>query len=255
MMKKAILVLSQGTAIKEACDLSIERIEADIAAALPDYAVRRAFTSGAVRRALGVPVDSPEEAIKNLILQNYKEIILVPTHIIADQEYQKVMTAYVGYRHHPAIHRMVLTTPLMYKDSDFGFIANLLSELVVAAPGALLMMAYGTTNEENLPYQKLQSALPENVYVACTEGEPSVIQRMQWMKSRDVRHVTLMPLMISAGETTRTRMAGDAPDSWVNLLREEGLSADCALKGLGELKAVRDAFVRRAAEAAQGNQE
>ncbi len=48
-MKKAILVVSFGTTIRETRQANIDVLEQEIQAAYPDREIRRAFTSGMVR--------------------------------------------------------------------------------------------------------------------------------------------------------------------------------------------------------------
>ena len=48
-MKKAILVVSFGTTIKETRQANIDVLEQEIQTAYPDREIRRAFTSGMVR--------------------------------------------------------------------------------------------------------------------------------------------------------------------------------------------------------------
>ena len=51
-MKKAILVVSFGTSYLDTLEQTIAATERELALAYPDWEVRRAFTSGVVRRRL-----------------------------------------------------------------------------------------------------------------------------------------------------------------------------------------------------------
>ena len=57
-------------------------------------------------------------------------------------------------------------------------------------------------------------------------------------------HVHLAPFMIVAGDHATNDMSGEDDDSWKSILEKEGYSVKCTLKGLGEIQAVRDIFIR-----------
>ena len=50
--------------------------------------------------------------------------------------------------------------------------------------------------------------------------------------------------MIVAGDHATNDMSGEDDDSWKSILEKEGYSVKCTLKGLGEIQAVRDIFIR-----------
>ena len=50
--------------------------------------------------------------------------------------------------------------------------------------------------------------------------------------------------MIVAGDHATNDMSGEDRDSWKSILEKEGYSVTCTLKGLGEIQAIRDIFVR-----------
>ena len=70
-MKKAILAVSFGTTFHDTLEKNIAAIENDLAAAFPDRALRRAFTSGMVIRRLrerdGLEVDNVSQALERLL--------------------------------------------------------------------------------------------------------------------------------------------------------------------------------------------
>ena len=69
-MKKAILVVSFGTTYLDTLEQTIAATERDLAAAYPDWEVRRAFTSGRIigklRERDGLIVDNVEQAMQRL---------------------------------------------------------------------------------------------------------------------------------------------------------------------------------------------
>ena len=93
-MKKAILVVSFGTTIRETRQANIDVLEQEIQAAYPDREIRRAFTSGMVRAKIyeeeGLRIDPPAAALENLRRDGFEDVIVQPTHIIPGDEYDRL---------------------------------------------------------------------------------------------------------------------------------------------------------------------
>ena len=83
---KAILVVSFGTSFHRTREKTIDRIEADIEAAYPDYQIYRAWTSKMIIAKLlrrdGVKVPTVAEAVEQMIADGITELIVQPTHVI-----------------------------------------------------------------------------------------------------------------------------------------------------------------------------
>ena len=84
--RRAILVVSHGTAETAARTANIDILEREIACAFPEREVRRAFTSEHVRTKLaakeGLHIDSTEQALQKLSDEGCGEVLVQPTHII-----------------------------------------------------------------------------------------------------------------------------------------------------------------------------
>ena len=78
--KKAILVVSFGTSFAKTREKTIDRIEADIAAAYPDYTLYRAWTSKMIiaklRRRDGIEVPTVEEAVEQMAADGVQELLV-----------------------------------------------------------------------------------------------------------------------------------------------------------------------------------
>jgi len=61
--------------------------------------------------------------------------------------------------------------------------------------------------------------------------------------------LSLMPLMLVAGDHAKNDLAGDGPDSWRSRLLARGFDVRLRLQGLGALEAVQRRFVEKAREA------
>ena len=120
---------------------------------------------------------------------------------------------------------------------------------------AILIMAHGTPHPANAYYSVLQNRIDEagfkNVFVYSVEGWPHLDTVIPILKQRGIHHVTLMPMMMVAGDHANNDMAGAEEDSHKSVLEKEGFTVDTYIHGLGENEQVRKMFVERANESWQ----
>ena len=81
------------------------------------------------------------------------------------------------------------------------------------------------------------------------DGERLALLR-RLAETPQVKQVTLLPLMVVAGDHAKNDLAGQEEDSWRSMLEKRGYAVRCVLEGLGENPAIRAIFVRHAREAA-----
>jgi len=240
-MKKAILAVSFGTSYTEAETSCIRPVEDALRSAFPEYDVYRAFTSRVIMRKLrgqGTVIESEEEAIARLTADGYEEIIVVPTNIIPGYEYDKVCAAAKGFR---------LSAPLLNEDADLDWITGVLSGIAAEEGCTLLLMGHGTDHAANEMYVRLSEKLPENVLLACASGEHTLHALLPKLDCIPAKTVTLMPLMLVAGDHARNDLAGDEGNSWKSILTARGFDVRVRMQGLGALKEVQQHFVKKAA--------
>ena len=118
-MKQAILAVSFGTTYASAEESCIRPVEAALAKANPDCAVRRAYTARIVMRRLqerGTPVPSVPEALSSLRAEGYSPITIASTHIIPGTEYDMLREAAEG---------CPVSEPLLANDADLSWMAAL----------------------------------------------------------------------------------------------------------------------------------
>jgi len=239
-MKKAILVVSLGTSLAEADQNCIRPVEGALKHAFPEYEVRRAFTSRKIikkLRAQGAFIESESEALERLRSEGYSEIFVVPTHIIHGAEYELARAAAGSY----AVSGAMLET-----DDDIRWMAALLTKIAQEEKQPLLLMGHGTEHAADETYARLQRALPEGIFIACIEGKHCLDTRMPELEKLPGRNLTLMPLMLAAGNHARSNMAGDGADSWKSILEAKGFMPRIRMQGLGALDAVQQRFVEKA---------
>lgn len=240
-MKKAILAVSFGTTHEDAERGCIRPVEDALRAAFQDWEVRRAWTSRIIIRRMaerGVTIENERESIERLKGEGYGPIAVAATHIIPGREYDRLLSAAEG---------LPVSEPLLSNEADLRWMAGLLGQIADEAGRALLVMGHGTEHRANAVYSALRAVLPENVKLACVEGEYSLATTLDDLERVPGKRLTLMPLMLVAGDHAKNDLAGDG-DSWRNVLEARGFDVAVRLTGLGSMEAVRQRIVRKLRE-------
>lgn len=259
MGKKALIVVSFGTSFEEAIP-AIINIEETCKKAFPDYDFYRAFTSGMIIRKLAktrnVIIHNPDEIMKKLVAEGYEEVLCQPTHIINGLEYDKMMRMLMAYK--DAIPVIKVGSPLLTEEEDYKEACEIaMRELKtpLAPDEAFVFMGHGTEHYANSAYCQFENMLRdmgyESTYVGTVEGFPDLDYVITRLRRRNIKKVHVMPLMIVAGDHARNDLAGAEADSWDSILKREGFETDVILKGLGEIDAIADMFVKHLKKAQQ----
>ena len=156
--------------------------------------------------------------------------------------------------------KMTLGTPVLYwmgQENQRDDVAEFVQAIGTQFPrlgetDAVLVMAHGTPHPANAYYSVLQSRFDEaklgNVFVYSVEGWPHLDTVIPKLKAKGVKHVTIMPMMMVAGDHANNDMAGAEADSHKSILEQAGFTVSPYIHGLGENAAVRQMFVQRADE-------
>ncbi|MEA4925214.1 MAG: sirohydrochlorin cobaltochelatase [Syntrophomonadaceae bacterium] len=255
--KKAILVVSFGTSHAATRAGTIGAIEKDVAAAYPEYEVRRAFTSQKVIDILahrdGIRVDNVREAMNRLLEEGFREVIVQPTHIIKGIMNDEMMAVVEGFT--DKFVKIEMGQPLLGRTEDYQNVTKAIMDQFTDMENneALILMGHGTGHQVNAVYTALERQFKQrghaHVFVGTVEAYPDIEAVMNKIELYDFQKITLMPLMIVAGDHVIHDMAGEEDDSWKNLLAGAGYEVTCILKGLGEIQAIRDIFLDHIAAA------
>lgn len=257
-MKKAILVISFGTTHHDTRRVTIDKIEDRIKENFKDFQVRRAYTAHGVIKVLkdrdNINIDTPEEAMEKLILEEFKDIIVQPLHIIPGVEYDYVSEIVRYYQYNNPQVNIKLGRPVLYykgyeegQPDDYNIFIDAIKPIIDTSD-TILFMGHGTMHPSNACYLCLQEVLRShnytNTYIASVEGYPT-IENIIKILVKDRRHtVRLVPLMLVAGEHAKNDMAGDEEDSWKNILINEGFDVKVSLTGLGEVIKFQDIYIQ-----------
>lgn len=246
-MKKAILAVSFGTTYETALERSVEATEKQLAEDFPDYDVYRAFTSGMVISALkkrGIIVNDVDEALMQLADKGYREVGIVPTHIICGEEYDK-MCSFVRAKQ-DFFSKVTISKPLLTSDEDIKSVAGILDKELSVYGQPVILMGHGTEHKANETYRRfneicLQSGF-KSIFTATVEAKPDIDDVLRYVAETGSKNAVISPLMFVAGDHANNDMAGDSPESWKSRLEAAGYEVTAVVKGLGEYKAIRDIY-------------
>lgn len=261
--KDAMVVMSFGTTYKDTRVKTIDATVDAIKAAHPNTKVITAFTSHIIRDRIqqkeGITYPTPEEALVELKKDGYTRVALASLDVIPGMEYNYDAAVYNLYKND--FKKMTLGTSLMYwmgQENQTDQVIETLKAVQSQFPklgkeDALLIMAHGTPDPSNAYYSVIQDRIHtlgmKNVFIYTVEGTPNLEQVIPQLKLHGIKHVTLMPFMMVAGDHANNDMAGNEPDSHKSILEKEGFKVDTYIHGLGENQNIRNLFVERANEA------
>ena len=269
-----LLVVSFGTSFNDSRAEDIGGIEKALAAAYPDWSVRRAFTAqiiiNHVQARDGEFIDNMDQALDRAIANGVKNLVVQPTHLMHGAEYDELMEAIDAVR--DQFESVKIAEPLCGEVGDDATVVNKDKERVAiavtdaavaeagydtldaaAADGvAFVFMGHGTAHVAKVTYSQMQTQMNklgyENVFIGTVEGEPeetaceAVIEAV---KEAGYTKVILRPLMVVAGDHANNDMAGEDEDSWKSMFDASGYfeTVDCQISGLGRIEAIQKLYV------------
>ena len=261
--KDAILVMTFGTTFADTRAKTIDAVEAAIQKAHPDIPVFEAYTShiiiDRVKAKEGIQKMTPEEAFSKLKAEGYTRVAVVSLDVIPGMEYS--YDSIITKMQMSKFKELSLATPLMYfqgtegePDQVIDFLNAVKSQFpAMGKEDATLIMAHGTPHPGNAYYSVIQDRIEKlgmnNVFVYSVEGRPNLDDVIPKLKAKGVKNVTLMPIMMVAGDHANNDMAGDEPDSHKSILTKAGFKVNTYIHGLGENENVRALYIQRANEA------
>ena len=256
-MKNALLVVSFGTSFADTREKTIGALEKTLAAAFPDRAFYRAWTSGFIRRKLlkttGETIDSVEDALDRMAADGVTDVLVQPTHMLPGEEFELVRKALEAGKGRFASLR--LGAPLLSTPADTELLARAIEEIFASVKDSemLCLMGHGSENLEPNVYEDLdllfRAREKENFCVGTVEFQPGFEPVLERIRQRKPERVVLSPLMVVAGDHANNDMAGEEPDSWRSQVEAAGYPTECVLRGMGEYENIRTLYVAHAREA------
>ena len=248
----AILLVSFGTAYREAQIKTIDRIEQAIRSEWIGYEVRSAWTSELLRRKVrereGIAPDNVDEALKRLAADGYRRVMVQPTYIINGIEYGRMCTEVLRFK--DQFDKIRFGDPLLSSAQDqLDTIHAVLEEFLHLEKNEILvLMGHGTSHPSDVVYSEMNEMFRRNgcgnVFVGTLRGTPSFADVDKFVSDNKGKTIHLAPLMLVAGTHVCKHMAGEQKDSWKQLLQREGYQTVCHLRGLGEYPKIREIYLR-----------
>ena len=275
-----ILVVSFGTSFNDSRVADIKGIEDAIAAANPDWSVRRAFTAQIIINHVQARddehIDNMDQALDRAVANGVKNLVVQPTHLMHGAEYDELMQAVEAYKDQFA--SVKVAEPLLGEVGDDATVVNVdkkavaedLTAEAVKTAGydsldaakedgvAFVFMGHGTSHTAKVSYSQMQTQMNDlgyaNVFIGTVEGEPEETACEEVIKAvaeAGYTKVVLRPLMVVAGDHANNDMAGEDEDSWLSQFNASGKfdSVDTQIAGLGGIKAIQDLYVAHTAAA------
>lgn len=275
-----ILVVSFGTSFNESRAEDIKGVEDAIAAAYPDWSIRRAFTAQIIINHVEARdsecIDNVDQALQRAVDNGVKNLIIQPTHLMHGAEYDELCDTLENYK--DQFENVVVAEPLLGEvgadssevNTDKETVAKAITEEAVATAGydsldaaaedgtAFVFMGHGTSHSAKVTYSQMASQMEDlgyaNVFIGTVEGEPEETacdQVIAAVQAAGYTKVVLRPLMVVAGDHANNDMAGDDADSWKSQFEASGAfdSVDCQIAGLGRISTVEDLYVSHTADA------
>ena len=269
-----LLVVSFGTSFNDSRAEDVKGIEDALAAAYPDWSVRRAFTAqiiiNHVQARDNEVIDNMQQALDRAVANGVKNLVVQPTHLMHGAEYDEMTEAIDGYK--DKFESVAIAEPMLGEVGDDATVINDDKKAVAQAitdeackvagfddmkaaadaGTAFVFMGHGTSHTANVTYDQMQTQMDDlgftNAFIGTVEGEPEdtacdkVIEKV---KEAGFKNVILRPLMVVAGDHANNDMAGDDEDSWKSQFVASGDfdSVDCQIEGLGRIAAVEDLYV------------
>ena len=255
-MKKAILVVSFGTSYLDTLEKTIEKAEKQIRDTFSEYDIYRAFTSHKIIKKLQekyeIFIDTPEAMLEKLYDSGYEEIIMQPLHMIPGEEFIYINKIAEIFKEKFEV--LKVGRPIFYYQGieelpqDYSLFIEATKELY-EENNAVVLMGHGTAHPANSEYGCLQAVFEdegyENVFVTTVEGYPNFENVISRVKRKNIREVTLAPLMVVAGDHARNDMASDDKESLKSMLEAEGIKVNVYMKGLGENEKFNKLYINR----------
>ena len=269
-----LLVVSFGTSFNDSRAEDVKGIEDALAAAYPDWSVRRAFTAqiiiNHVQARDSEAIDNMQQALDRAVANGVKNLVVQPTHLMHGAEYDEMTEAIDGYK--DKFESVAIAEPMLGEVGDDATVINDDKKAVAQAitdeackvagfddmkaaadaGTAFVFMGHGTSHTANVTYDQMQTQMNDlgftNAFIGTVEGEPEdtacdkVIEKV---KEAGYKNVILRPLMVVAGDHANNDMAGDDEDSWKSQFVASGDfdNVDCQIEGLGRIAAVEDLYV------------
>jgi len=252
--KYAVLIAAFGSSFANA-EKSYANIEALVKNSNLGIEVRRAYTSGTVRKKLeqnGNVIKSVPGVLKDLFIEGFTSVKVIALYMVPGEEYHKLCRDVNAFKcGRCGFNRIEITKPFLSSSASLDKICeSVISEFPPErkTKDAVILMGHGNSHGTcDLNYIAAAAEFnrrDKNIFLASVEGKPEFGSVLQTLKDRKIRKAFLMPFMIVAGDHAINDMAGADANSWKSRLEKAGIISEPVLKGLGEYKLISSLFIK-----------
>ncbi len=288
--RKAILLAHFGTSFLSALP-SLQNIQRQVKDAFPGVEVRMCFTSNMIRNIWSARRRNPQKwleqgvseevlyvqsflgAVGTLQSDNYRTIIVQPTHMYHGEQYEDLKSYVNALQSIRTIkdvwspfEKLVLSRPAL---GTYGITYDYLDDLgeVVSVVGhdirkaedmgaSMLYVAHGNDFFSSGVFNEMLAVLRRNnpatvVHIGMVEGFPGVDEMLEELRKEGVRKVFMKPFMITAGDHAHHDIDNEEPDSWRGRLEAEGYEVVTEMEGMGSNDRFALLFVERIRQTAE----
>lgn len=247
--KTALLMVHFGTTYDETRTQTIDAINAKVREAFPELTFQEAWTSRIVIRKLkarGIEKPTPLEALLALRAEGFTHVIVQSSTLLEGAEMESLRRDVASVEGFFADIRV--GTPLLYDVTDCQRVTEILAARHAGAADArrkahVVLVGHGTYTPATATYSQLDYMFQVQghplFHVATLEGYPTWETTLERLKEAGARRVTLVPLLLVAGDHASNDIAVD----WKEALEAEGLQVDCCLEGLGQIPEIQDIYL------------
>ena len=236
----AIVLVAFGSTAAQTVK-TYEKIEHSFKKAFPHLNISWAYTSEIVIKKLrgsGKKINNVDEAIKELVKNGNKSIILQSLHIMPGEEYLSITSE-------DSTATIAIGEPLLASDNDIHSVAQILIPFLTGATPTVVA-AHGNSKfpELNKPLHKIASIFERECpnSVLCTVEGPPGIEPMKKIAAsvKKMNTVNFLPFMLIAGMHVQEDLTGPDSSSWKNIL---GVTNVNLLEPLGDMPKIHEIFI------------
>lgn len=246
--RTALLIIHYGSSDDATRLATIDRITSDMRAAFPETEVREAYISRPVRENLakrGIKTDSPVEALLRLRVEGYDSVYVQSTTIIDGTEMAVVRESVSSVR--PFFSFINVGNPLLETPEDCQELVNILADYPCSDDEAVVYVGHGNMLPSTATYTQLDYIFANRsltrFHVSTIEGYPDVKATLNEVGAdKGIKKLILIPLLLVCGNHTKHDIAED----FAGALRQAGFEVEIKMRGLGEVRAVRNLYVEKA---------
>ncbi len=217
--------------------------------AFPNFELRQAYTSNFIIKKLsqrGIKISTVDEQIFNLRAEGFNEIILLPTHLTAGEEFDNKIKIHVA-------DDVKVLTPLFSPQCDTDFDKKILAAVLNCYPTDdedLILIGHGSPHRHNPVYENFQQLIDErynHIHVGVIEENdtPNFNHVVERLKNRHAKKILLAPLLFNGGMHVTKDIAGADKNSWKSKLAALGYDVKVCVDGLGTFKNFRELYLQK----------